>query len=71
MYGSHPPNHKGKHQKVTLAYRLLLAVPAKMTNQSILYYDKEYTRYGVTRYGVVRCTFIRRFLLHCTVTTQG
>jgi hypothetical protein len=37
----------------------------------ILYYDKEYTRYGVTRYGVVRYTFIRCFLLHRTVTTQG
>jgi hypothetical protein len=23
MYGPHPPSHKGKHQKVTLAYRLL------------------------------------------------
>jgi hypothetical protein len=34
MYGSHPPSHKGKHQKVTLVYRLLVAVPAKVTNQS-------------------------------------
>jgi hypothetical protein len=34
MYGSHPPSHKGKHQKVTLAYRLLVAVPVKVTNQS-------------------------------------
>jgi hypothetical protein len=58
-------------QKVSLAYRLLVAVPAKVTTQSNLCYDKEYTRYGVTRYGVVRCTFIRRFLLHRTVTTQG
>jgi hypothetical protein len=39
--------------KVTLAYRLLVAGPATMTNQSNLGYDKEYTRYGVTRYGVV------------------
>jgi hypothetical protein len=38
--------------KATLAYRLLVAAPATMTNQSNLY-DKEYTRYGVTRYGVV------------------
>jgi hypothetical protein len=57
--------------KATLAYRLLVAAPDMMTNQSNLFYDKEYTRYGVTRYGVVRCTFIRRFLLHRTVTTQG
>jgi hypothetical protein len=34
MYGSHPPSHKGKHQKGTLAYRLLVAVLAKVTNQS-------------------------------------
>jgi hypothetical protein len=39
--------------KATLAYRLLVAAPAMMTNQSNLFYDKEYTRYGVTRYGVV------------------
>jgi hypothetical protein len=58
-------------QKVSLAYRLLVVVPAKLTNQSNLYYDKDYTRYGVTRYGVVRYTFTRRFLLHRTVTTQG
>jgi hypothetical protein len=58
-------------QKVSQAYRLLVAVPAKVTNQSNLCYDKEYTRYGVTRYGVVQCTFIRRFLIHHTVTTQG
>jgi hypothetical protein len=57
--------------KVTLAYRLLVAGPATMTNQSNLGYDKEYNRYGVTRYGVVWCMFIRRFLLHRTVTTQG
>jgi hypothetical protein len=62
---------KVRKPKVTLTYHLLVAAPAIMTNQSILYYDKEYTRYGVTRYGVVRCTFIRRFLLHRTVTTQG
>jgi hypothetical protein len=57
--------------KATLAYRLLVAAPATMTNQFNLCYDKEYTLYGVTRYGVVRCTFIHRFLLHRTVTTQG
>jgi hypothetical protein len=57
--------------KVTLAYHLLVAAPATMTNQSNLCYDKKYTRYGVTQYGEVRCTFIRRFLLHRTVTTQG
>jgi hypothetical protein len=34
MYGSHPPSHKGKHQKVTLAYHLLVAIPAKVINQS-------------------------------------
>jgi hypothetical protein len=56
--------------KVTLAYRLLVAAPATMRYQSNLCYDKEYTRYGVTWYGVVRCTFIRRFLLH-PITTQG
>jgi hypothetical protein len=72
MYGSHPLSHKGKHQKVSLAYRLLVAVPAKVKNQSKpIYYDKENTRYGVTRYGVVRYTFTRRFILHRTVTTQG
>jgi hypothetical protein len=70
MYGSHPPSHKGKHQKVTLAYRFLVAVPAKVTNLN-LYYDKDYTRYEVTRYGVVRCTFTRRFLLPRIVTTRG
>jgi hypothetical protein len=57
--------------KATLAYRLFVAAPAMMTNQPNLCYDKEYTRYGVTRYGVVWCTFIRHFLLHRTVTTQG
>jgi hypothetical protein len=36
MYGSHPPSHKGKHQRVTLAYHLLVVVPAKVTNQSKL-----------------------------------
>jgi hypothetical protein len=34
MYGSRPPSHKGKHQRVTLAYRLLVVVPTKVTNQS-------------------------------------
>jgi hypothetical protein len=34
MYVSHPPSRKGKHQKVTLAYHLLVAVPAKVINQS-------------------------------------
>jgi hypothetical protein len=34
MHGSHPLSHKDKHQKVTLAYHLLVAVPAKVTNQS-------------------------------------
>jgi hypothetical protein len=55
--------------KVTLVYHLLVAAMTTMTNQSNLCYDKEYTRYGVTQYGVIRCTFIRRFLLHRTVTT--
>jgi hypothetical protein len=36
MYGSHPPSHKGKQPMVTLAYRLLVAAPAKVTNQSKL-----------------------------------
>jgi hypothetical protein len=58
-------------QRGNLAYRLLVAAPATMTNQSNLCCDKEYTRYGVTRYGVVPYTFIRHFLLHRTVTTQG
>jgi hypothetical protein len=44
--------------KATLAYRLFVAAPTMMTNQSNLCYDKEYTRYEVTRYGVVRCAFI-------------
>jgi hypothetical protein len=35
MYGLHPPSHKGKQPKVTLAY-LLIAAPAKVTNQSKL-----------------------------------
>jgi hypothetical protein len=47
--------------KATLAYRLLVAALATMTNQSNICYDKEYTRYGVTQYGVVRCTFIAAF----------
>jgi hypothetical protein len=34
MYGSHPPSHKGKHPKVTLANRLLVAAASTMTNQS-------------------------------------
>jgi hypothetical protein len=48
--------HLAKHvskPKATLAYRLLVAAPATITNQSNLCYDKEYTRYGITRYGVV------------------
>jgi hypothetical protein len=57
--------------KAILAYRLLVAAPATMANQSNLCYDKEYTRYGVTQYAVGRCMFIHRFLLHRTVTTQG
>jgi hypothetical protein len=56
--------------KITLAYRFLVAAPAMMTNQSNLCYDKKYNRYEVTWYGVLRCTYIRRFLLHRTVTTQ-
>jgi hypothetical protein len=66
MFGSHPPSYKYKRQRVTLAYRLFVAVPAKVTDQS-----KPILRYGVTRYGVVRYTFICRILLHRTVTTQG
>jgi hypothetical protein len=34
MYGSHPPSNEGKHEKVGLAYRLLVADPAKVINQS-------------------------------------
>jgi hypothetical protein len=41
MYGSHPPSHKGTLPKVTLAYRLLVAAPAKVRNQSNSYHDKE------------------------------
>jgi hypothetical protein len=37
MYGSHPPSHKGKDQKVILAYRLLVDVLAQVTNQSKTY----------------------------------
>jgi hypothetical protein len=55
MYGSHPPSHKGKHQNVTLAYRLLVAVPAKVTNQSNLQHENE----SLTQHY----TFSRRFLL--------
>jgi hypothetical protein len=62
---------KASKPKATLTYRLLVAAPATMTNQSNLCYDKEYTRYGVTQYGVVQCMFIRHFLLHRIVTTQG
>jgi hypothetical protein len=40
---------KVRKPKVTLAYRLLVAAPVMMTNQSNLCYNKEYTRYGVTR----------------------
>jgi hypothetical protein len=40
-------------QNVSLAYRLLVVVPAKWQTNLNLYYDKEYTRYGVTRYGVI------------------
>jgi hypothetical protein len=58
-------------EKVSLVYRLLIAVPAKVKTNLNLYYDKDYTQYGVTRYRVVRYTFTCRFLLHCTVTTQG
>jgi hypothetical protein len=36
MYGSHAPRHKGAQPKVTLAYRLLVATPAEVTNQSNL-----------------------------------
>jgi hypothetical protein len=57
--------------KVNLAYRLLVAVPARLQTNLNLYYDKDYTQCGVTRYGVVWCTFTRYFLLHRTVTTQG
>jgi hypothetical protein len=39
--------------KVNLAYRLLVAVPARLQTNLNLYYDKDYTQYGVTRYGVV------------------
>jgi hypothetical protein len=56
--------------RVTLAYRLLVAAPARWQTNLILYYDKEYTRYGVARYGVVWYTFIRCFVLHRTVTMQ-
>jgi hypothetical protein len=35
--------------KVTLSYRLVVAAPAQWQTNLILYYDKEYTRYGVTR----------------------
>jgi hypothetical protein len=56
--------------KVTLVIIFLLPLRPWWQTNLILYYDKEYTRYGVTRYGVVRYTFIRRFL-HRTVTTQG
>jgi hypothetical protein len=34
MYGYHPPSHKGKYQRVTLAYRLLVVIPSKVTMQS-------------------------------------
>jgi hypothetical protein len=54
--------------KVNLAYRLLVAIPANVINQSKPIHDKDYTRDGVTRYGVVSCTFTRRFLpsyYHC------
>jgi hypothetical protein len=36
MDGSHKPSHKGKQPKVTLAYHLLVATPAQVTNQSKL-----------------------------------
>jgi hypothetical protein len=36
MYGPHPPSHKGAKPKVTIAYHLLVADPAKVTNQSNL-----------------------------------
>jgi hypothetical protein len=64
MYGSHPPSHKGKHQKVTLAYCLLVAAPATVTNQSN---PKTWEWVILTQHYM----FARRFLLHRTITTQG
>jgi hypothetical protein len=71
MYGSHPPSRKGKHPKGNPNYRLLLSFQPRWQTNLNLDYDKDYTRYGVTRYGVVWYMFIRPFLLHRTVTTQG
>jgi hypothetical protein len=63
MYGSYPPSHKGILLKVTLAYRLLVAVPAKVETNVILQHENESS--------TQHYTIARRLLLHRAVTKEG